>query len=533
MCSTPQVSHGALEETLCDSVIAPGQAASAGMNRSSPQSRAPPSDPGCSAAAYPGLDCKSRSCSATCVAHPPLQEPSTCSDPVVYGIRVRKSAHGSVRPARCLGRSSSVLSTSTKGRRTRPRFSASHTWRECWSLANQPSQPSALPRTAMKAFRANAKRSPTPTSGQTPLSHDKDSTKLSYASWIERNDRYAEQGDVFAEKDGSGRAPGRISEAPLNETTCQDPNTFEVANTAPRVDQPLDAVGLLFNEAKLPPAQNQSVTLPTRSLAPSRVQSNPSQLSRTNAQDERPKNYRLGCLHYRRNCKLRAECCGKFFTCRRCHDETSDHGPMDRFKTRTVACLVCGEKQPASAVCRNATCKVVFAKHYCHICKLYDDSEADIFHCEHCGICRRGRKEDTSHCFNCNACIRNDVGVTHNCHPGSFAASCPICMEDLSSSTTPALFARCGHAMHSSCFSEYTKRHYTCPLCKAPLFDMTERSEGIRQIVDATPMPSSVQPSFAKIRCNDCSKDSTVQFHFLELYKCGQKSCSSYNTVKI
>lgn len=37
----------------------------------------------------------------------------------------------------------------------------------------------------------------------------------------------------------------------------------------------------------------------------------------------------FGCEHYKRNCKLRAACCGKLVPCRFCHDEVSDH-TMDR-----------------------------------------------------------------------------------------------------------------------------------------------------------------------------------------------------------
>jgi hypothetical protein len=33
----------------------------------------------------------------------------------------------------------------------------------------------------------------------------------------------------------------------------------------------------------------------------------------------------LGCKHYQRACKLQAHCCGKWDTCRFCHDEVSDH----------------------------------------------------------------------------------------------------------------------------------------------------------------------------------------------------------------
>ncbi|KAG0096867.1 hypothetical protein BGZ93_003879 [Podila epicladia] len=33
----------------------------------------------------------------------------------------------------------------------------------------------------------------------------------------------------------------------------------------------------------------------------------------------------LGCKHYRRGCKLKASCCGKWFNCRFCHDDVCDH----------------------------------------------------------------------------------------------------------------------------------------------------------------------------------------------------------------
>jgi hypothetical protein len=33
----------------------------------------------------------------------------------------------------------------------------------------------------------------------------------------------------------------------------------------------------------------------------------------------------MGCRHYQRACKIQAHCCGKWDTCRFCHDEVSDH----------------------------------------------------------------------------------------------------------------------------------------------------------------------------------------------------------------
>jgi hypothetical protein len=33
----------------------------------------------------------------------------------------------------------------------------------------------------------------------------------------------------------------------------------------------------------------------------------------------------LGCKHYKRGCKILADCCNKFFPCRLCHDDISAH----------------------------------------------------------------------------------------------------------------------------------------------------------------------------------------------------------------
>jgi uncharacterized CHY-type Zn-finger protein len=63
-----------------------------------------------------------------------------------------------------------------------------------------------------------------------------------------------------------------------------------------------------------------------------------------------------GCRHYKRNCVLKAECCERFYSCRFCHDEASDHGDMDRFATKEVSCTKCGTEQPVSNKCVNGEC---------------------------------------------------------------------------------------------------------------------------------------------------------------------------------
>ena len=106
----------------------------------------------------------------------------------------------------------------------------------------------------------------------------------------------------------------------------------------------------------------------------------------------------FGCEHYKRNCKLRAVCCGKLFTCRFCHDKVSDHS-MDRYvhfilvlappkfilvlmlfippirkATSEMMCMRCCEIQPVGPVCTTPSCnELSMAQYYCSICKFFDD----------------------------------------------------------------------------------------------------------------------------------------------------------------
>ncbi|EXB77523.1 Uncharacterized RING finger protein [Morus notabilis] len=68
----------------------------------------------------------------------------------------------------------------------------------------------------------------------------------------------------------------------------------------------------------------------------------------------------FGCEHYKRNCKLRATCCGKLFPCRKA--------------TVEMMCMNCLQIQPVGSVCRTPSCREFsMAKYYCSICKLFDD----------------------------------------------------------------------------------------------------------------------------------------------------------------
>ena len=127
------------------------------------------------------------------------------------------------------------------------------------------------------------------------------------------------------------------------------------------------------------------------------------------------KDDQLGCTHYKINCKFYAECCGKWFPCRFCHDLSSDH-KLNRHETRFCLCMFCGTSQKASVKCCNPKCLSVLAHYYCDSCKFWDnDATKSIFHGEKCGICRTGLKQNHTHCARCGQCGSNSIISNHNC----------------------------------------------------------------------------------------------------------------------
>jgi hypothetical protein len=239
-----------------------------------------------------------------------------------------------------------------------------------------------------------------------------------------------------------------------------------------------------------------------------------------------------GCQHYKRNCALKAECCGRFYTCRFCHDEASDHGDMDRFAAKEVSCMKCGTEQPVSNKCVNGECGIVFAHYFCAVCKFFDDSKKNVFHCEKCGICRAGKSEDSFHCDKCNSCVKRKYQATHKCHEDALRGNCPCCLEHLHSSVRPVLFMKCGHAMHSDCFDCYTRTKYTCPLCFKSLCDMSRYFKEVDKLLKLQTWKSESGDKDVEVKCNDCGGASRTRYHPWNLYKCGAgDGCESYNTI--
>mmetsp|Transcript_8705 Transcript_8705/g.21690 ORF Transcript_8705/g.21690 Transcript_8705/m.21690 type:complete len:371 (+) Transcript_8705:446-1558(+) len=239
----------------------------------------------------------------------------------------------------------------------------------------------------------------------------------------------------------------------------------------------------------------------------------------------------MGCKHYPRSCKLKAKCCGKFVSCRLCHDEMIDDHKIDRFATEEVLCMKCGDVQPVGQNCRS--CNVTFAKYFCGTCNFYDDTpDKDIYHCDGCGICRVGKGIgiDNFHCNKCNSCVTLASRSKHQCFENSLQSDCPVCSEFLFTSVLPVVFMRCGHTMHSGCFDEYTKNHnYTCPICSKSLSDMKEYYAELEALVtaDREHLPQALKSTVSKILCNDCGAKTEAPFHYF-YHKCS--SCTGWNT---
>eukprot|EP00178_Gracilaria_changii_P008532 TRINITY_DN2585_c0_g1_i1.p1 TRINITY_DN2585_c0_g1~~TRINITY_DN2585_c0_g1_i1.p1 ORF type:complete len:1137 (-),score=162.19 TRINITY_DN2585_c0_g1_i1:4777-8187(-) len=243
---------------------------------------------------------------------------------------------------------------------------------------------------------------------------------------------------------------------------------------------------------------------------------------------------RLGCKHYRRNCKLRSACCQKLYNCRLCHDAEEQTHVMDRAATKEILCMECSTLQPVSASCVNKECGKRFARYFCEICVFYDDREnTHVYHCHSCNVCRvgKGLGIDYFHCMKCNQCMHvkyREKG--HNCVQKSMESDCPVCSQYLFTSTSPIKYLRCGHLMHATCYDRYRSHSTCCPICSVSLEEMTSVYQKLDQQLAATGlnvMPDHYRSARCDLYCKDCFTKSNTPYHFL-YNKC--PNCQSYNT---
>lgn len=239
------------------------------------------------------------------------------------------------------------------------------------------------------------------------------------------------------------------------------------------------------------------------------------------------------CTHYVRQCNIISPCCGKIYACRLCHDDSEDH-TLNRYEIREVVCNHCNVRQPASNQCVNPGCAVnKFAEYHCGVCNLWMDGE-DVatkrpFHCDKCGLCRVGGRENFTHCDKCCMCIRNGI-TDHQCIKDKYKNICPVCREDMFSSRQSPIELACGHCIHDKCFRTLAQFDYRCPICKKTACDevmMEEAWTSRARDIEMQPMPPNLSREVCII-CNDCArKTRSLQWHFLGV-QC--PSCRSFNT---
>eukprot|EP00922_Rhytidocystis_sp_ex-Travisia-forbesii_P065383 GHVS01097159.1.p1 GENE.GHVS01097159.1~~GHVS01097159.1.p1 ORF type:complete len:380 (-),score=65.24 GHVS01097159.1:131-1270(-) len=252
----------------------------------------------------------------------------------------------------------------------------------------------------------------------------------------------------------------------------------------------------------------------------------------------------MGCVHYRRKCQVIAPCCGEQFWCRHCHNEiknTQEKDPkkaheLDRRSIREVVCMVCLTRQPPSRNC--SSCGEEFAQYFCSVCNFWDNAglSKHVFHCDDCGICRVGGRENFFHCEKCQSCYSNELKERHVCVEGAMKNPCPICLEDMFSSVkTVVVLDQCGHTMHKECHRTLrttpamSLQAIRCPLCGKGMSDNKVVWDEIERSIEMNPLPDNIRRT-ARISCNDCSSKSSCDWHVIGM-KCAE--CGGYNTAEI
>ncbi|CAH0774724.1 unnamed protein product [Bemisia tabaci] len=232
-----------------------------------------------------------------------------------------------------------------------------------------------------------------------------------------------------------------------------------------------------------------------------------------------------GCTHYQRKSKFVTPCCDKVYPCRVCHDDNESH-TLNRKEVSELICCECETRQKVQATCEN--CSIDFGKYTCLECRLFDDVDKKQYHCEGCGICRVGGRDNFFHCFKCNLCLPNSIKDSHKCIENVSRGDCPVCMEDLHTSRQGLLVPSCGHIIHKKCQKDmFEAGFYNCPLCLITIPDMSQYWAELDARIAEAPMPKKYKDKKVDILCRDCHKNSTAPFHVYGL-KCSH--CGSYNT---
>lgn len=200
------------------------------------------------------------------------------------------------------------------------------------------------------------------------------------------------------------------------------------------------------------------------------------------------------CTHYpKKKCStFYFECCQKEYECVRCHNEHENHS----FNLKSITCNECSKVQNVDTHCVN--CGIQFSTSFCKLCGLFSN-EKHIFHCNECGICRVGKKEEVFHCKNCNVCVLKEY---HECQNlGNIKDknnNCCFCHEELFNSMSSVNRLNCNHYAHSYCINKSIKNNsIKCGLCRKT-FLSKEAAENMWSLYD-TERSYTIIPLFLKV----------------------------------
>ncbi|CAK9049850.1 unnamed protein product [Durusdinium trenchii] len=160
----------------------------------------------------------------------------------------------------------------------------------------------------------------------------------------------------------------------------------------------------------------------------------------------------VGCRHYRRRCKIVSPCCGQVYWCRHCHNEAASSSSwpheINRAQIVEVICQLCNHQQKPAQSCD--ACGHDFSSYYCQQCNFWDDDgiRKQVFHCDKCGICRVGGRDNYFHCDACGSCYPAEIKDSHTCVENAMRRNCPVCLQDLFQSVTQVTILQCGHTIH-------------------------------------------------------------------------------------
>jgi len=186
------------------------------------------------------------------------------------------------------------------------------------------------------------------------------------------------------------------------------------------------------------------------------------------------------CNHYIRKCSFFTPCCSNIYACRFCHDHAENH-ELDRTSVQLIVCSQCSKKQPLATHCTD--CGIRFGMYTCLQCRLFDDEDKQQFHCDKCGVCRVGGAENYFHCNVCDICLQKSLLQSHKCRNESGRDVCPVCFEQVHSSSEPSFVPKCGHFIHLKCYQLIEKfGHMQCPLCKQDYADGGEVRRGFQYL---------------------------------------------------